>query len=255
MILLFGSISMRFRLIFIALYMGLAGPAGASTLNSGLLKGRANVGDGDTVTVQGARIRLHGIDAPEADQSCVDANGRIYSCGKAAREALVRLIGGRALSCSGQELDIYSRRLMTCHVDGTNINAAMVASGWALAYRQYSTIYVSQERAAQVRQTGLWAGAFVAPWDWRHRNAETQILGARLLPIDAQRRLVPQRPASADPVTGCRIKGNINQRKKRIYHVPGQRDYERTRITEKTGERWFCNEDEARAAGWRRAKN
>lgn len=52
----------------------------------------------------------------------------------------------------------------------------------------------------------------------------------------------------------CRIKGNINTRGERIYHVPGQKYYEQTKISASHGERWFCSEEEARAAGWRRSK-
>jgi hypothetical protein len=52
----------------------------------------------------------------------------------------------------------------------------------------------------------------------------------------------------------CAIKGNISGKGARIYHVPGQRDYERTGIREEKGERWFCSEAEARAAGWRPAR-
>jgi hypothetical protein len=54
---------------------------------------------------------------------------------------------------------------------------------------------------------------------------------------------------------GCNIKGNISINSgERIYHVPGQEYYDETRITTSKGERWFCSEQEARAAGWRRAK-
>lgn len=50
----------------------------------------------------------------------------------------------------------------------------------------------------------------------------------------------------------CPIKGNINREGKRIYHTPwGDRFYERTRINEKKGERWFCSEKEALEAGFR----
>ena len=49
------------------------------------------------------------------------------------------------------------------------------------------------------------------------------------------------------------IKGNISGNG-RIYHMPGQYDYARTRINTGKGERWFCSEAEARAAGWRAAK-
>lgn len=52
----------------------------------------------------------------------------------------------------------------------------------------------------------------------------------------------------------CVIKGNVNTKGERIYHVPGQRYYNDTRIQPSHGERWFCSEEEARAAGWRRSK-
>lgn len=54
----------------------------------------------------------------------------------------------------------------------------------------------------------------------------------------------------------CDIKGNVSiETGERIYHVPGQPDYGRTKITPRYGERWFCSEEEARLAGWRRAGN
>lgn len=61
--------------------------------------------------------------------------------------------------------------------------------------------------------------------------------------------------AAALPGSGCNIKGNVSQNNgQRIYHVPGQRYYEETRISHAWGERWFCSEAEARRAGWRRSK-
>jgi len=59
---------------------------------------------------------------------------------------------------------------------------------------------------------------------------------------------------SAGAPQGCAIKGNISRKGERIYHVPGQEHYGATRISTGKGERWFCSEAEARAAGWRRAK-
>jgi hypothetical protein len=59
----------------------------------------------------------------------------------------------------------------------------------------------------------------------------------------------------ASPPSGCVIKGNISQRKgERIYHLPGQRWYDKTVISPEKGEAWFCTEAEARANGWRKAK-
>lgn len=219
------------------------------------ITGTARVSDGDTITINGTRIRLNGIDAPETDQVCIDKSGATYACGIAARDALARLVLGRSVACSGNDVDRYGRLVMTCRVGETDLNAAMVAGGWALAFRRYSSIYVGQEKAARAGQAGLWSGAFIAPWDWRQRGLQTEILGALSVPIDAQKQLLPRPLASTSPTTGCQIKGNISRNGNRIYHVLGQQDYEKTRITENKGERWFCTEDEARAAGWRRARN
>jgi hypothetical protein len=60
--------------------------------------------------------------------------------------------------------------------------------------------------------------------------------------------------AWAQENSACNIKGNINTQGERIYHVPGQRYYDETRISFSHGERWFCSEAEARAAGWRRSR-
>lgn len=59
---------------------------------------------------------------------------------------------------------------------------------------------------------------------------------------------------SAQQGGACNIKGNVNTQGERIYHVPGQRYYNETRISASHGERWFCSEEEARAAGWRRSR-
>lgn len=67
----------------------------------------------------------------------------------------------------------------------------------------------------------------------------------------------PATPASTpdiEPAGGCNIKGNISKKGEKIYHLPGQNFYERTVISPEDGERWFCTEAEAQAAGWRKAK-
>ncbi|HWV42824.1 thermonuclease family protein [Pseudorhodoplanes sp.] len=218
------------------------------------LTGPARVTDGDTIIVGDVRIRLEGIDAPETDQVCLDREQRRVPCGIKAREALEGLIGSRAVTCLGDQLDQYGRRLMICSAGRREINAAMVEAGWALAYRRYSQRYVAQENVAREHADGMWAGAFIAPWEWRHRDRNTLILGSISVPIMAQSALLPSNPEVASPVEGCNIKGNVSRNGERIYHVPGMRDYDRTRINERSGERWFCTEDEARAAGWRRAR-
>ena len=197
-----------------------------------VIAGRASVIDGDTIEVHGQRVRLHGIDAPESGQTCDDADGQPYRCGQRAASALDDLIAGRPVSCEQRDVDRYGRIVAVCAAAGVDVAEAMVREGWALAYRQYSTDYVDEEAQAEAEGAGMWAGTFVAPWDFRHGTD-----GAA--------------PAAQGE---CIIKGNISSSGERIYHVPGGQYYNRTKIDEGKGERWFCSEAEAVAAGWRRAK-
>ena len=201
------------------------------------VSGSARVVDGDTLDVGAVRVRLHGVDAPESRQSCV-AGSRRWACGERATRALAGRIGGRTVACEERDRDRYGRTVAVCRDGGEDVNAWMVSRGWALAYRRYSRDYVGEEAAARDARRGIWRGDFVPPWDWRR--------GERLAGS-------PPVPKSATSV-GCRIKGNIGWNGTRIYHVPGGQFYERTRIDTSRGERRFCTEAEARAAGWRRSR-
>ena len=197
-----------------------------------LVTGRAAVIDGDTIKIQKKRIRLHGIDAPESRQSCI-VDGSRTLCGQRATMALAKKIGNHLVTCEPKDLDRYGRLVAICSSRGQDLNAWMVSTGMALAYRKYSVDYIDQETLASSSKIGIWAGAFVVPWEWRR--------GKRLL-------------ATNDNSPGiCRIKGNIS-RNGRIYHVPGGKYFRRTQIHTSKGERWFCSEAEAREAGWRRSK-
>ena len=193
----------------------------------------ARVIDGDTIDISGQRIRLHGIDTPEAKQEC-QREGVTWLCGAAATKTLRGLISGSDVSCTKHDKDRYGRIVAVCHANGRDLNATMVLPGMALAYRKYSGDYTGQEASAKVARRGLWAGQFVAPWDWRRGK-----------------RLAAETAANGN-AEGCRIKGNIGSKGDRIYHMPGGHWYDRTVIAVSKGERWFCSEEEARGAGWRR---
>lgn len=131
------------------------------------LKGKPRIIDGDTIEIAGERIRLHGIDAPESKQTCQRADGSEYLCGEMATFVLAEIIETHWITCKGETLDRYERRIATCFAGPYDINAAMVQRGWALAYRHYSKLYINEEQEARSEMRGMWAGAFVNPWEWR----------------------------------------------------------------------------------------
>lgn len=133
------------------------------------LSGRAVVTDGDTIRVGAERIRLHGIDAPEAGQTCTDEDGQAWDCGDAATLEMRRLIATRPVSCERKDVDRYGRIVATCFVDDVDVAGRLVAEGLALAYRRYSSAYVPAELRARLRGRGMWAGDFEEPWVWRRR--------------------------------------------------------------------------------------
>jgi endonuclease YncB( thermonuclease family) len=137
---------------------------------SAALTGRASIIDGDTLDIQGRRVRLFGIDAPESAQTCVDGRGQSYRCGQRATQALWGKIGGRTVECEGRDVDRYGRTVAVCRVGAEDINAAMVREGWAVAYLQFSRSYLWAELQARASGRGLWSGDFLRPADWRRSH-------------------------------------------------------------------------------------
>lgn len=218
----------------LALLAGFAHPAHAEPA----LAGQATVVDGDTIGIRSTRLRLHGIDAPESDQFCTTSSGRNWRCGQQAALALDEHIAGRPVRCEQRDVDHYGRIVAECFLGTQSLNRWMVRHGWAIAYRQYSRDYVGDEDQARRQRLNIWSGHFDTPAD--HRRAG--------------RTATRPQAGAAPPDPACPLKGNINRRGDRIYHAPGQADYDRTVITAADGERWFCSHEEAKAAGWRPAR-
>lgn len=150
-------------------------PASASETVGPDLRGVALVMDGDTVEIHGTRIRLNGIDAPESGQLCQDARGKAWRCGQRAALALSDRIGRQLVNCQQTDTDRYGRIVADCFAGRTNLNRWMVREGWAVAYRQYSTAYITAEDQARTHQRGIWQGHFDMPWDWRAERRSGQI--------------------------------------------------------------------------------
>ena len=204
--------------------------------------------DGDTlrVSVDGTteRLRVIGIDAPEL---------RYDECqAQAAASAMQSLVQSTdvwiAADPTQDDRDRYNRILRhVWTVDGRSVGEELVRAGLATEYtydRDYAgqQQYRAAEELAQGERLGVW-GLCDQP----------EVVEAVPSPS------APAAPAPvplAPPVAAeeCLIKGNISREGERIFHVPGQRHYDETRIDLSAGERWFCSEQEARDAGWRKAK-
>jgi endonuclease YncB( thermonuclease family) len=215
------------------------------------ISGRADVTDGDSLEIGSASVRLYGVDAPEGRQSCT-RDGRPWACGDDAARKLRSLIGDRTVTCTQRDVDDYGRIVAVCRSGATDLAAEMARSGFATAYRRYSNDYVDEESQARAARRGIWAGEFTQPEEWRRddRDATPSRLDNR--DVRAAQRGGTRTPSRPD---GCYIKGNISGADERIYHVPGSSSYDGTVVDETKGERWFCTEAQARAAGWRAPKN
>jgi endonuclease YncB( thermonuclease family) len=224
------------------------------------------VTDGDTIKVQLSSgpisVRFDSIDAPEKNQPW----------GPEARAALASRVDQQVVTLDVKEQDRYERLVAVVLLGDENINAWMVQQGHAWAYRDYlkDPNYCAWEGIARAGERGLWglpAGNQYAPWEWRalkRGNAggltdysnETVANCVAAMPnrrggASSAAAPAPIRPQpSSAPPGDCRIKGNISQ-SGRIYHVPRSSSYDQTQIDTSKGERWFCTEAEARAAGWR----
>ncbi len=205
---------------------------GMAARDHGHIVGEALVVDGDTIDIAGRRLRLEGIDAPEAAQTCARRFFGSWRCGAAATKVLRNLVDGRIVTCENHGTDRYGRILGVCFADGVEINRRMVSDGYAWAFVKYSTSYVAEEQEARAHRRGIFATPDnQPPWEYRSRHWSV---------------------AQHHAPDGCAIKGNIT-RAGHIYHMPWSPWYDKVTIEEARGERWFCSEAEALSAGWRPA--
>ncbi len=194
--------------------------------------------DGDTIDVllndKVERLRLIGINTPET----VDPSKPVECFGREASEKAKQLLAGKKVALESEpsqgEQDKYGRLLRYVFFeDGTNFNLLMIQEGYAYEYTydgpyKYQAEFKQAQREAEEDRAGLWGN-----------------------PCQNKTEVAPAAPAAG----ACVIKGNINVKKEKIYHVPGCGSYDKTVIDEGGGERWFCSEQNAQDAGWRKALN
>ena len=125
--------------------------------------------DGDTIHLNGKKIRFTGIDTPELKQTCLK-EGVKYPCGVTAKQILINKIGNNEVDCISEGKDQYKRTLAECFVNNESLSSYLVRSGYAFAYRRYSKKFVADEDFARINKIGMWSMEFDYPWNYRKKN-------------------------------------------------------------------------------------
>jgi endonuclease YncB( thermonuclease family) len=221
----------------------------------------ALVHDGNTIQLGDVTYRLDGIAAPELDQVCIDDHADPWTCGVEAREQLTKLIGGREISCDdlGPDPAFRKRHIGICAVQGEtlSLNQQLVRQGFAISPRSFVKVaFESDQAAARDDRRGLWKGCFANPQDFRIGKKDGTLLGgacradrdneirAVLFPTDLA--MPPSCSIKGKFAVRARVTGNVG-----VYHLRGCPSY--SGLTRP--DRWFCSEDDAKAAGFRSAYN
>jgi endonuclease YncB( thermonuclease family) len=203
--------------------------AAKSTLTpiSGRIEGRAVVVSGDRIKVGPTVVRLSGIEAPEVNQVCPGSGSKTWGCGSAAKSALQKIVGTKQVTCDVQARS--SDATAACQVAGADIAGQLVRGGHVFAESGLFPTYGRAEAEARAGKVGIWQGESDRPSAYRAKVWD-----------DAKR----------EAPGGCPIKG-IVAGDARSFVMPGAPNYAKTKVRTAKGERWFCSEDEAIAAGWK----
>jgi endonuclease YncB( thermonuclease family) len=141
-------------------------------VSAGEIAGKARSIDGDSLEIDGTRIDLFGVDAPELKQTCTSRKKKIKHCGDLSRQMLGSLLKNVTIKCRRQAPDREGAIVATCFAGPFDINEQMVSSGWAFPVLQETDAYVRAETFAKARNEGMWRGNFTLPWVWRKEQGE-----------------------------------------------------------------------------------
>ena len=125
--------------------------------------------DGDTIKINGEKIRFSGIDTPELKQTCLKEGVKNF-CGKEAKQILIDKIADNKVTCVREGKDRYKRTLAECFVNDESFSSYLVRSGYAFAYRKYSKKFIIDEDYARINKLGMWSMEFEYPWHFRRNN-------------------------------------------------------------------------------------
>lgn len=245
---------MQSRILLVAALLSIVLPASQSSAATVIVR------DGSTLQLGNVSYRLDGIDVPTIDQLCIDEHADVWTCGIDARDQLSKLIDGKQVRCDDLGVDptYKKRRIGACKFEGdtTSLSELLIAKGFAvLDDGASSKRRIDQGRAKEDRQ-GLWKGCFAAPREFRAGKKDGALLGAACR-ADRDREIREALfPEDLVMPASCNIKGKYAVRARvtgnlGIYHLQACRSY--PGLTKP--DRWFCSEEDAQAAGFRRAYN
>jgi endonuclease YncB( thermonuclease family) len=219
------------------------------------------VRDAGTVQLAEMTYRLAAIDAPTFDQICIDEHADPWACGVEARDYLAKLIGDHPVHCEDRGLDptAKKRHIAICTVEGetTSLNQLLVRGGFALNFEPAGTgLFKADEAGARDNRRGLWRGCFVAPQEFRKGRKDGALLGGSCRADKDREIRAALFPDDLAMPSGCTIKGKFAIRARvtgnvGVYQLQACRGYP---ILTRP-DRWFCSEEDAEAAGFRRAYN
>ncbi len=209
-------------------------PPAAKEALANVLEGRATVLSSEMVRIHGRLLHLSGIEAPDRQQTCTRASKQSWRCGEAALAALERLARSRPFRCITQGgPDALGRIEANCTIDGRDVAGELVKDGHVFSAATYFGGYTALESEAKRSKAGIWAGDAERPADYRAKLWAT---------------------AKETAPGGCPIKAQVSGAR-RTYLLPWSDGYARAIPRPDRGDRWFCDEAEAVAAGFKPTRN
>ncbi len=207
-----------------------APPVSASTDFKNIV-GRATVLAGDLIQIGLMRIELFGIDAPEVSQTCI-RNGKFWPCGQAAIDHLRSFIGKAEVTCRLSNTRSVTIGRGKCRVYGLDLSAELATHGLALVNPKGPRDYWLNHLDGRSHSVGMWGSVYVAPWEWRQGKRAVEWI---------------------NDLNGCAIKAFVDGTQNKVYMMPNNPQFSATRISELNQGRWFCEEEGAIKAGYRKS--
>ena len=246
---------MQSRSFLVAALLSIALPASSGTAATAIVR------DGSTLQLGNVTYRLDGVDAPSVDQPCIDEHADVWTCGIEARDRLAKLTGGKQVRCDdlGPDPTYKKRRIGVCKIEGetASLSQMLVKDGFAVNIdASASGRFKADEARAREDRQGLWKGCFAAPADFRAGKKDGALLGSACRADRDPQIRAALFPEDLVMPAGCSIKGKYAVRARvtgnlGIYHLQACRSYPGLG----NPDRWFCSEEDAQAAGFRRAYN